>query len=73
MGEEDGQDGEAWRGAGPGAGNACGLRGAGDQDGGDASTPPRAPGAARAFLLDSCPLDPAIGKESILLPVLLAP
>lgn len=54
-------------------GMLAGCAGPATKDGGDASTPPRAPGAARAFLLDSCPLDPAIGKESILLPVLLAP
>ena len=53
-------------------GMLAGCAGPATKDGGDASTPPRAPGA-RAFLLDSCPLDPAIGKESILLPVLLAP
>ena len=70
---EDGQDGEAWRGAGPGAGNACGLRGAGDQGRRGCVHAAQGAGAARAFLLDSCPLDPAIGKESILLPVLLAP
>ena len=53
-------------------GMLAGCAGPATKDGG---MRPRRPGrrARRAFLLDSCPLDPAIGKESILLPVLLAP
>ena len=49
------------------------MRGAGDQGRRGCVHAAQGAGAARAFLLDSCPLDPAIGKESILLPVLLAP
>lgn len=55
------------------SGLLAGCAGMAQKDSGDATTPPKAPGTARAFLFKKCPLAPPVGTESVLLPALLAP